>query len=190
MLSVLCQNGTGDSNQSSCLQWGLHLSTWFPPHRPIPIPSCRHSCIVNSHHKSQVLFLTSLFIFSFDLTTSKANKFPKPKFLSQSSLIPRSRRLFFILISCLIQFHALVSSPAQVLCQYSDGFHKTYLKNVSTCNLHEHARDMTPSHLNIYLWDFHAGSDTDCLLKGKFLNFSELFLNNKDTHPHKHTLQF
>lgn len=56
-LSVLCQNGTGDSNQSSCLQWGLHLSTWFPPHRPIPIPSCRHSCIVNSHHKSQVISL-------------------------------------------------------------------------------------------------------------------------------------
>lgn len=43
---------------------------------------------------------------------------------------------------------------------------------LSTCNLHKQARDLMPSHGNSYLLGFHAGSDTDCLISGKLLNFS------------------
>lgn len=41
-----------------------------------------------------------------------------------------------------------------------------------TCNLQEQDRDLKSTHLTFHWLDFHAGSDTDSLMSGKFLNLS------------------
>lgn len=166
------QDGMVSSNQSYALQQvGLHLSRKFPVRLPIPIPTCRQSCIVNSHRKSQVLFLISLFIFSFSLTTSKVNILPKPKFLSQSSLVSTSR-LVFILIYC-------IKFSCQVL-RVMGSQNTTWDMYLLTCYVHKQDRDPMPHHRNSYL---------GFLYLPRIRPVSELLCNKKGKHPNKQTLQ-
>lgn len=86
---------------------------------------------INTHYKSQRLFLTSLFILF--QTHHGLTYFPGPLFFlltTQQSSLKINKAILHTNFTLNAVSCALVNSLAQVLRYYSHVFHKTYLRNI------------------------------------------------------------